>query len=158
MKTRLFTFSSFRLTLLFVGLGLAVLLIPLPNGSQTTEVRHITLDASQFEYAPGRIEVNLGDTVIITLLASDVTHGFYLDGYGLEQRVTPGTAQQITFTADQPGKFRYRCSVSCGPLHPFMIGELVVNANFPLWRAMSLVTVVLAGTLVYLWKFERNQS
>src|SRR6266496_6301911 len=129
MKVRFFTFSSFSLILLFVGLGLAVLLIPLPNTSRASEVRHITLDASQFEYAPGRLEVNQGDTVMITLMASDVTHGFYLDGYGLEQRVTPGMSQEIIFTADQPGKFRYRCSVSCGPLHPFMIGELVVNAN-----------------------------
>jgi len=156
MKVRFFTFSSFSLILLFVGLGLAVLLIPLPNTSRASEVRHITLDASQFEYAPGRLEVNQGDTVMITLMASDVTHGFYLDGYGLEQRVTPGMSQEIIFTADQPGKFRYRCSVSCGPLHPFMIGELVVNANFPFWRAVGLIAITLVGTLVYLWKSERK--
>jgi heme/copper-type cytochrome/quinol oxidase subunit 2 len=87
-----------------------------------------------------------------------VTHGFYLDGYGLEQRVTPGMSQEIMFTADQPGKFGYRCSVSCGPLHPFMIGELVVNTNFPFWRAVALVAVTLTGTIIYLWRYERNSS
>ena len=47
--------------------------------------------------------------------------------------------------ADQRGKFRYRCSVSCGPLHPFMIGELIVGPNVPLWRAIGVALVALAG-------------
>ena len=158
MKVRFFTLSTFSPTLLFVGLGLLVLLIPLPASSKSGVMQRLTLDARQFEYMPGRLEVNQGDTVIITLMASDVTHGFYLDGYGLEQRVTPGMSQEIMFTADQPGKFRYRCSVSCGPLHPFMIGELVVNANFPFWRALALVAVTLTGTIIYLWRYERNSS
>src|SRR6266545_3102220 len=106
MTVRFFTFFTFSPTLLFVGLGLLVLLIPLPASSQSGEVRRVTLDARQFEYMPGRLEVNQGDTVIITLMASDVTHGFYLDGYGLEQRVTPGMSQKIVFAADHPGKFR----------------------------------------------------
>jgi cytochrome c oxidase subunit II len=152
MKMRFFTHSTFSLTMLFVGLGLLVLIIPAPVLSQSGEERRFTLDARQFEYMPGRIEVNQGDTVIIRLMATDVTHGFYLDGYGLERRVTPGIAEEITFTAAQAGKFHYRCSVSCGPLHPFMIGELVVNSNYSLWRALGVVVVGLIGTLVYLWR------
>ncbi|MCC7447592.1 MAG: cupredoxin domain-containing protein [Anaerolineae bacterium] len=135
----------------FILCALAVLFVPLPASAQPTE-RTVTLDLSQFEFAPGRLEVNQGDTVIITLKASDVVHGFYLDGYGIEQRVEPGIAQQVTFTADQPGKFRYRCSVSCGSLHPFMIGELIVGTNVPYWRAIGFVAVALAGMLVYLWQ------
>ncbi len=155
---RRFLFSTnVRLALPFIGLGLLVLLLPLPlNSSPST--RTVTLAASQFEYAPGRIEVNQGDQVVITLAASDVVHGFYLDGYGLEQRVVPGVTQQVSFTADQPGKFRYRCSVSCGPLHPFMIGELVVNQNFPFWRAVGLLIVGVAGMLTYLWRLGRSEA
>ena len=81
--------------------------------------------------------MNQGDSVTISLSASDVVYGFYLDSHGLQQSVQPGS-RQITFTADQPGKYRYRCSVSCGALHPFMIGELVVNADTPLWRAVAV--------------------
>lgn len=158
MKTRFFTQPTVRLALLFAVLALLVLFTPLPVSPKSGVVQRLTLDARQFEYMPGRLEVNQGDTVIITLKASDVTHGFYLDGYGLEQRVTPGISQEIMFTADQPGKFRYRCSVSCGPLHPFMIGELVVNTNFPFWRAVALVAVALTGTIIYLWRYERNSS
>ncbi len=132
--------------LLFV----VVWFIPLPNvGASGTHA--FTLDMRQFEFTPGRIEVQQGDQVTITLTSSDVVHGFYLDGYALNQRVEPGISRQITFTADQAGKFRYRCAVSCGALHPFMIGELVVNSNFPFWRALVLLGVSLISTLVYLY-------
>jgi len=91
--------------------------------------------------------------VILTLQASDVVHGFYLDSYGVEARVEPGISQQVEFVADRAGKFRYRCSVSCGTLHPFMIGELVVGPNLTFTRAVGLMVVTLAATLFYLWRF-----
>ena len=132
-------------------------LLPLPRAAHAT-TREITLNASQYEYTPGRVQVNQGDRVIITLTASDVVHGFYLDGYGLERRVEPGVAQQIVFTADKAGKFRYRCAVNCGPLHPFMIGELVVASNTPYWRAITMVLVTASGMLIHLWYTGRTQS
>ncbi len=140
-----------------VALMLGVWLVPLPGAVHAT-TRAITLDATQFEFAPGRVHVNRGDRVVITFTASDVVHGFYLDGYGLGQRVEPGVSQQIAFTADKAGKFRYRCSVSCGPLHPFMIGELVVKSNTPYWRAIGMVLVAAGGMLVYLWQTGKNKS
>jgi plastocyanin len=158
MMSKFFTLPISSRLLLFIALVLLVLFIPLQGSVRLGIVRRLNLDSRQFEYMPGRIEVNQGDTVIITLTASDVTHGFYLDGYGLEKRVIPGVAQEIVFTADQPGKFRYRCSVNCGPLHPFMIGELVVNGNVPFWRAVALVAIGVIGMFVYLWKSARSLS
>jgi heme/copper-type cytochrome/quinol oxidase subunit 2 len=96
-----------------IVLMIAVWLLPLPGAVHAT-THEIKLNASQYEYTPGRVRVNQGDRVIITLTASDVVHGFYLDGYGLERRVEPGVAQQIVFTADKAGKFRYRCAVNWG--------------------------------------------
>lgn len=150
-----------RLWLLpFALVALAVLLMPAPPPA-TSAVYHVDLEATQFAFEPGRLEVQQGDRVVINLTAADVVHGFYLDGYNLTTRVTPGVAQRIEFVADRPGKFRYRCSVSCGPLHPFMIGELVVRPNSPLWRAVALVFTGLTGMLVYLWysgqQAERSQ-
>lgn len=142
---------------LFGLVALAVLVAPLP-GAGGAATREIALDATQFEFAPGRVRVNQGDRVVITLTASDVVHGFYLDGYGLEQRVEPGVAQQIAFTADRPGKFRFRCAVSCGPLHPFMIGELIVERNTPYWRAIGVVLVAAASMLVHLWQSGNTPS
>jgi heme/copper-type cytochrome/quinol oxidase subunit 2 len=139
------------------ALMIAAWLLPLP-GTVHAATREIRLEASQYAYTPGRVRVNQGDRVIITLTASDVVHGFYLDGYGLERRVEPGVAQQIAFTADKAGKFRYRCAVNCGPLHPFMIGELVVASNTPYWRAIVTVLVAAAGMLVYLWQTGQDKT
>lgn len=135
----------------------AVWVLPLPIVTESTQ-RTFEVDARQFEFAPGRLEVNQGDVVTLTLTASDVVHGFYLDGYGIQQSVQPGRQQIIRFIADQPGKFRYRCSVSCGTLHPFMIGELVVNANQSLWRALATLAASFSAILFYLWHFGGKEA
>jgi heme/copper-type cytochrome/quinol oxidase subunit 2 len=94
------------------------------------------------------LNVGRGDTVHVTLTASDTVHGFHLDGYDIDERVDPGLSKEFAFEADQTGKFKYRCSVACGPLHPFMIGELVVGPNEPLLRAIGLLLVITVATLV----------
>lgn len=139
------------------ALVFGVWIAPLPAPTHAT-TRAITLDATQFAFTPGRVHVNHGDRVVITLTASDVVHGFYLDGYDLEQRIEPGVSRRITFTADKAGKFRFRCSVGCGPLHPFMIGELVVESNTPFWHAIGIVLVAAGGMLVYLWQTGKHKS
>ncbi len=152
-----FSLNSRILLLPVAVLALAVLVLPAPASAAPT-TRTITLDARQFEFAPSRIEVNQGDRVIITLRADDVVHGFYLDGYGLETRVQPGLSQRIEFTADRAGKFRYRCSVTCGPMHPFMVGELVVGPNTSFWRAAALAMIVAAGSLALLWQASSQHN
>jgi heme/copper-type cytochrome/quinol oxidase subunit 2 len=129
--------------------ALAVLTLPLPVSAAPT-TRNITLSARQFEFSPARLEVNEGDHVIITVQADDVVHGFYLDGYGLDTRIEPGISQRIEFVATRTGKFRYRCSVTCGPMHPFMIGELIVGPNLLFWRILGLTLIVAAGALLVL--------
>lgn len=145
---------KFAWGLLLASAVLAIWLVPLPM--PTPQERHITIDATQFQFSPYRLEVNYGDHIVLTLTASDVVHGFYLDGYGLEQRITPDVSQQIEFIANQTGKFRYRCAVSCGPLHPFMIGELVVDPNLPFWRSVGLLFVALLGISLYLLQSKGN--
>jgi heme/copper-type cytochrome/quinol oxidase subunit 2 len=141
----------------FVLAVLVVMMWPVAHPAAPAN-REINLNASQFEFTPGRVEINRGDRVTINLTASDVVHGFYLDGYELAVRVTPGIPQNIEFIADRPGKFRFRCSVSCGPLHPFMIGEMVVSPNSPFWKAVALMVAASAGMLAYLWRFGAERS
>lgn len=141
----------------FAGLALLVLLLPAPLITAPV-THHVTLAAEQFAYDPPVLRVNRGDRVLLTLQARDVVHGFYLDGYDIETRVEPGISQQVEFTADRVGKYRYRCSVSCGTLHPFMIGELVVGPNLTYIRAVGLTLVVLGATLFYLWRFPPRET
>jgi heme/copper-type cytochrome/quinol oxidase subunit 2 len=77
----------------------------------------------------------------------------YVDGYDVKTEVEPGQSAQVRFVADRPGKFKFRCSVSCGNLHPFMIGELVVEPNLPFWRAVMALLIAVVGATMFFWKF-----
>jgi plastocyanin len=144
---------------LVIGLSLIAvlgwLLLPFPTDGQPAQTHHISIDMTQYAFNPARVQVNQSDRLVIDLTASDVVHGFYLDGYGIEQRVEPGVTRQVTFTADEVGKYRFRCSVACGELHPFMIGELVVTPNLPFWRAVGLMMTIL---FLYLWYLKRSNG
>jgi cytochrome c oxidase subunit 2 len=142
----------------FVLLGLAVLLVPLDKASGAPKTHEVTVKASQFAFDPPVLHVNRGDRVVLTLQAADVVHGLYLDGYGVTMRAEPGMSRQVEFVADQAGKFRYRCSVSCGNLHPFMIGELIVAPNGMYWRATALTLIAVGATLFHLWPRQKWAS
>lgn len=137
---------------LFVGLALLVAFTPIPietlRAGEPT-IREIKVEARTFDFSPDMVRVNQGDRVVIDFAAMDVVHGLYVDGYGIETEAEPGVPTRVEFVADKAGKFRYRCSVSCGAMHPFMIGELVVGPNIPFWRAVGVTLVAAAGTLVF---------
>lgn len=120
-------------------------------------VRHITIDASQFEYSPSTITVNQGDVVQIQLISDDVTHGFYLDSYGVSTAAPPGHPSSVQFVADRAGTFRFRCSHTCGPLHPFMIGQLTITpasrTNPGPFVASGVLAIVMAiGSVISTWR------
>lgn len=131
-------------------LALAALLVPLPTGATAAGEREITLDARMFAFEPGRLRVNQGDRVTVILHSTDVVHGLYIDGYGIDITAEPGRPAQASFVADKLGKFRYRCSVSCGAMHPFMIGELIVGPNLPFARAVASLFIVAIGAVITL--------
>ena len=137
-----------RYRIVFILAALAVALVPAPNGYASPTDRHIRVEASSFAYAPATIAVNPGDRVTLELAATDVVHGLYLDGYDLNLTADPGQTTRLTFTADRPGAFRFRCSVTCGALHPFMIGKLSVGPNWLLWRAVGLAVVAAAAVFL----------
>lgn len=125
-----------------IGLtALAVAVVPAPVSVAAPADRLIRVEASAFEYAPGVIDVNPGDRVTLELAATDVVHGLYIDGYDLSVTADPGQPARLTFVADRPGSFRIRCSVTCGPLHPFMIGKLNVGPNWMLARAIGVAAL-----------------
>lgn len=158
-------------------LGLAAALTgPLMLRHLPTEPRthSVKLVAQKYGYLPQRLVVNKGDTIVFKPTSKDVTHGFYLDGYDLEFQIKQqgiallkysweeddGTIQtdwdkvsEVEWVADRPGKFIYRCTRTCGNLHPFMTGELIVRPNTPYHLALSL-SIWLAGGMLLLFRFQ----
>jgi cytochrome c oxidase subunit 2 len=135
------------LLLLLAAAGLIVAFAPLPGPVVAPQERNFQIDAQQFAYSPSELAVNLGDSVTIQLLSADVVHGLYIDGYDLAVEADPGQAATLTFTADKQGSFRFRCNVTCGAMHPFMIGKLTVGTNDWLMRSIGLAAIAVLGIL-----------
>jgi heme/copper-type cytochrome/quinol oxidase subunit 2 len=136
--------------LLIATAALAVAFAPLPLVSTmpTPASRTFKIEASQYAYSPAELHVNPGDAVTIELVSTDVVHGLYVDGYGAAVEADPGQTATLTFVANQPGSFRFRCSVTCGALHPFMIGKLTVGTDAALVRGIGLALVGAIGTVL----------
>lgn len=133
------------------------------------ETRSIAIESQRYSYNPSIIRVKRGDRIKLTLSSKDVAHGFYLEGYDVDakifspQEVLVGRPSQkgeykrvrtISFTADKVGKFRYRCSLTCGYLHPFMLGELIVEPNYPYTGGLGLLVAITVATVLYLARKE----
>lgn len=140
-------------------------------GQASPQERQFTITAHKYAYDPPVLRVNRGDRVHIRLVAKDVTHGFYLEGYNLDAKVRPENptfwvrhpsqdgeykeVEEISFVANRTGKFRYRCSITCGYMHPFMQGEFIVRPNY---LYSTSVGIALALAVSMLMIFRRSSA
>lgn len=137
--------NSRFILLLFLLVGLVVAFAPFPVQSFAPQERTFRIDARQFAYSPSELKVNPGDTVTIQLVSTEVVHGLYVDGYDISVEADPGQTATLTFVANKPGSFRFRCNITCGAMHPFMIGKLIVGTNDWLYRSVGLATISMIG-------------
>jgi heme/copper-type cytochrome/quinol oxidase subunit 2 len=151
MMIRVHDRRQVSIAVITILLIIAAMVIPLPVAA-VPQTREITIDARSFAYSPSSILVHRGDTVNITLEATDAAHGLTIDGYDVNIQAEPGQSAQATFVADKEGKYEFRCSVTCGPLHPFMIGEMQVDPEFPLGRALAATVIATVGALAFFWR------
>jgi heme/copper-type cytochrome/quinol oxidase subunit 2 len=130
---------------------------------------YVTVTAQKYAYDPPVLHINKGDRVHLRLESKDVTHGFYLEGYDLDARVRAEDTgfsvrqplsskdyqpvEEISFVANRTGKFRYRCSSTCGYMHPFMQGEMIVSPNYLYFASVGLSLGLVVGLL---WSFRRE--
>jgi cytochrome c oxidase subunit 2 len=133
---------------------LVALFIPIPTNASAPQTRTLEVTARQFAFEPATLDIQRGDTVTIHLESLDAAHGLYIDGYAVDLAAEPGKRAQATFVADKEGKFKFRCSVACGALHPFMIGEMNVQPNFPFVRATAVTLIATIGAVVFFWREE----
>jgi len=134
----------------WIVLGALVLLVaftPPPPVQAAPVERSFRVLASSYQFTPAVLRANPGDRVTIDLVATDYVHGLSVDGYNVEVTADPGQTARLTFIADRPGLFRLRCSVACGPMHPFMVGKLQIGPNWLFYRGIALCLLALAGTV-----------
>lgn len=103
------------------------------------------MEARQFAYSPSELKVNPGDTVTIELVSTDVVHGLYIDGYDISVEADPGQTTTLSFVANKSGAFRFRCNLTCGSMHPFMIGKFTVGINDWFYRSIGLAFLGVIG-------------
>lgn len=141
-----------RSCVVWTGLAVLIFFIPVPRVATTPTDRTFYIEASRFQYTPGVLSVNPGDRVTIELTSMDVIHGLSIDGYNLSTVVDPGQTAYLTFIADRQGSFRFRCTVTCGNMHPFMIGKLEVGRNVLLIRAIGLIGL---AAVAGIWQLKK---
>lgn len=70
---------------------------------------------NQWAFTPNPVEAERCDKVILKIFNEDIyDHGFAVDAFGINKRLTPETTTEITFVATQTGTFPFYCSVPCG--------------------------------------------
>lgn len=105
------------------------------NGSRVERVGpnevHVYLTAIRSKYGLPSFTVKQGDkvTVRVTNIETirDMSHGFAVDGYGINLALDPGQTREVTFTADKPGTHWYYCTWFCSALHLEMRGRMLVE-------------------------------
>ncbi len=123
------------------------------------EERFFEVRAKKFSYTPNIIRVNKGDKVNIRLISEDVHHGFYVDGYGIKTSAHPGQEGALSFVADKSGRFSFRCSVTCGSLHPYMIGYFYVAPNnLWVWGVLGVLVLGFISWLTVAGKKQKDEK
>ena len=111
----------------FTLLETAPLQEPVTIEAPTSNVVEIDIIAKQWDFTPATITVSEGDQVKLNIRSVDVTHGFSLFEFGVNERLTPGQTTTVEFTADKAGEYTFFCSVPCGRGHGGMRGKLIVE-------------------------------
>ena len=93
----------------------------------TGEVKEFDIVATNWEFTPPLIEVNLGDKVELHMTSSEGTHGIAFLEFGVSEILREGEDVHVEFIADKTGTFNFFCTVPCGRGHGGMKGLFVVK-------------------------------
>jgi plastocyanin len=88
--------------------------------------RSIELSGSSYAFDPPEITVRAGEDVAIVLTASDIAHDFTVDDLEAHVSAEAGETAEGGLRADEPGTYRYYCTVE-GHREAGMEGTLIVE-------------------------------
>jgi heme/copper-type cytochrome/quinol oxidase subunit 2 len=128
-KEYLFEFIA----LVLVIMSIAMIALPLftdvlkaEEKQKTIIIRAYVKEAGGFQ--PEVIHVKKGDRVKLIVEGMDVTHGFAIEGLGIDLgSIEVGKKKTIEFVADKEGVYVFKCTLMCSPMHNFMKGKIIVE-------------------------------
>lgn len=110
-------------------LGGALLLALQAAGAQTPgpDLRTIDVTLSRYAFSPERIEVRVGEQVLLNIASLDGAHGLQVKELGLNARVPARGRTVAVLTPKKAGTFPIACSEYCGAGHSRMKAWLIVT-------------------------------
>lgn len=97
------------------------------SAETTGSRKEFVVTAKQWSFSPATIKVKKGDKVVLKITSTDVSHGFNLPTFNINETLEPGKTKTVEFVADKTGTFTFSCSVACGAGHKAMTGTLIVE-------------------------------
>jgi cytochrome c oxidase subunit II len=82
--------------------------------------RRIEVVASRFQFRPNQITLKKGESVVVVLTSTDVTHGLKIPDLDVSEVVKKGGESEIDITPEKVGTFEGKCAHFCGKGHGSM--------------------------------------
>lgn len=93
--------------------------VPAPSGART-----VRIEASDFIFTPSTVQVKTGEDVIFEITSTQGDHAFSIPDLGMDfQPVPNGQTIAIRIPTEKSGVYQ----MVCGPMHPTMLGTLVIQ-------------------------------
>ena len=74
----------------------------------------VEIEATSFAYTPDEVAVGPGTVRFVVHNASDMIHGFEVEGHGMEEEIgeiVPGGTDSLTVRLEEPGTYEIYCPV-----------------------------------------------
>lgn len=83
--------------------------------------------SKMFSFKPSPLKVPKGSIVDFYVVATDVVHGFYIDGTDVNLMAIPNAVNYAQAHFEKPGKYQVICHEFCGLGHQDMVGTIEVT-------------------------------
>ena len=121
--TLFITVTIFAALIVFPGLA------QIRSGNAQAPERVIKITAHKFAYEPDRIDLKVGEPVVLELTSKDVTHGFKIPDLGLRADLEPGETARVRLVPEKAGTFEFYCDNFCGIDHENMSATIIVHES-----------------------------
>ena len=78
-------------------------------------------------FRPAEIRVPAGAEITFLSTATDVLHGFHVEGTRVNMMLIPGQISRLVHTFREPGEHLLICHEFCGIGHHLMAGKVIVE-------------------------------